>query len=95
MLKAKNGEEALASALNEHPDLILLDLLMPVMDGITMLKKLREDAWGKEAKVMVLTNLGEEAKLKESKALGVVDYLVKADWKIEDVVQKIKNQIPS
>lgn len=94
ILKAKNGEEALALALNEHPDLILLDLLMPVMDGITMLKKMREDAWGKEAKVMVLTNLGEESKLEESKALGVVDYLVKADWKIEDVVQKIKNQIP-
>lgn len=92
--KARNGEEALSMALTEHPDLILLDLLMPVMDGITMLKKLREDAWGKEAKVMVLTNLGEEAKLEESKALGVVDYLVKADWKIEDVVQKIKNQIP-
>lgn len=93
ILKAKNGQEALALALKEHPDLILLDLLMPVMDGITMLRKLREDAWGKNANVIVLTNLGGDEKLVEAKTLGVTDYLVKADWKIEDVVQKIKNQI--
>ncbi|MCX6714734.1 MAG: response regulator [Candidatus Uhrbacteria bacterium] len=93
ILQAKNGAEALALSLAEHPDLILLDLLMPVMDGISMLKVLREDAWGKNAKIMVLTNLGGEEKLEEAKALGVTDYLIKADWKIEEVVQKIKNKI--
>ncbi len=46
ILTAKNGEEGLAIALREHPDLILLDIIMPVMDGITMLVKLREDSWG-------------------------------------------------
>lgn len=93
ILKAKNGAEALVLALAEHPDLILLDLLMPVMDGISMLKVLREDAWGKKANVMVLTNLGGEEKLEEAKVLGVTDYLIKSDWKIEEVVQKIKNKI--
>ena len=93
ILKAANGEEALDSALKNHPDMILLDLLMPVMDGISMLKKLREDAWGKNVRVMVLTNLEEDEKLQEAKELGVVDYLIKANWKIEEVVQKIKDKL--
>lgn len=91
--KASNGEEALTIALTEHPDLILLDLLMPVMDGLTMLKKLREDAWGKNVPVMILTNLSGEEQLKEAEKYGVTDYLVKVDWHIEDVIQKIKNKI--
>ena len=93
ILKAANGEDALDSALKNHPDMILLDLLMPVMDGISMLKKLREDAWGKNVRVMVLTNLEEDEKLEEAKELGVVDYLIKANWKIEEVVQKIKDKL--
>lgn len=93
MLKAKNGEEALALSLKEHPDLILLDLLMPLMDGISMLKKLREDAWGKTANVMILSNLSGEEKMKEAEALGVTDYLIKVDWKIEDIIEKIKGKI--
>lgn len=46
ILEAKNGEEGLATALREHPDLILLDIIMPVMDGMTMLVNLRKDPWG-------------------------------------------------
>jgi len=93
VLKAEDGKEALALTLQEHPDLILLDLLMPVMDGVSMLKALREDAWGKTAHVIVLTNLGETEKREEVTALGVKDFLVKVDWKVEDVIQKIKETI--
>lgn len=93
LLEASNGEEGLSIALQEHPDLIVLDLLMPIMDGITMLQKLREDAWGKTAKVIVLTNLSENEKLQEAQKFGVQDYLIKTDWKIEEVIEKIQAKI--
>lgn len=88
VLEAKNGEEGLAVALHEHPDLILLDIVMPVMDGITMLSKIRIDAWGKDAKVIVLTNLSDIAITHSS-----YDYLVKSDWKIEDVVARVRERL--
>lgn len=89
-LEAKNGEEGLKVALREHPDLILLDIIMPVMDGMTMLYELRKDPWGKDAKVIFLTNLSEAEKVAESLSQGVFDYLVKSDWKLEDIVIKVK-----
>ncbi len=95
VLEAKDGEEGLGLALKEHPDLILLDIIMPKMDGMTMMKKLREDAWGKSVPIILLTNLSatEEEIIK-----GIVEntpayYLVKSEWKIEDVVQKVKERL--
>ena len=93
VLEAKNGEEGLEVALREHPDLILLDIIMPVMDGITMLKKLREDAWGKNAKVIILTNLSDNEKVAEAMRQETFEYLVKSDWKIEDVVAKVRERL--
>lgn len=93
VLEAKNGEERLEVALREYPDLILLDIIMPVMDGMTMLKKLRETVWGKTAKVVILTNLTDTEKISEAIAQGSFDYLVKSDWKIEDVVTKARERL--
>ena len=95
MLEAKNGEIGLETALVKHPDMILLDIVMPVMDGITMLKKLREDAWGKTAKVIILTNLNDEAKLADALEQGTYEYLVKSDWKMENIVSTVKAKIGS
>ena len=92
-LEAKNGEEGLEVALREHPDLILLDIIMPKMDGISMLKKLREDEWGKRVPVIVLTNLSDMEKVAEVAEGGAFDYLIKADWKLEDVVNKVKQKL--
>ncbi|MDO8557836.1 MAG: response regulator [bacterium] len=89
-LEAKNGEEGLETALREHPDLILLDIVMPVMDGMTMLKKLREDTWGKDALVIILSNLSDPEKISQAVTQGTYGYLIKTDWKIEDVVAKVK-----
>lgn len=61
--EAGDGEEALSVALREHPDLIVLDILMPKMDGIEMARQLRLDAWGKTAKVIILTNLSDIEKI--------------------------------
>jgi len=95
VLQAKNGEEGLAIALKEHPDLILLDIIMPVMDGTTMLKKLRvADEWGKYVPVIMLSNLQDNDRIAESLVEGSAQsYMIKANWKIEDVVAKVREQL--
>lgn len=93
ILEAVNGEEGLAMALREHPDLILLDLMMPVMDGVAMAKSLKKDEWGKTVKIIILTNLSDNFKVQEALKEGVYDYLIKTDWKLEDIVKKVKEKI--
>ncbi len=94
VFQAKNGQEGLDAALKEHPDLILLDLMMPVMDGLTMLEKLRQDAdYGKKAAVILLTNINDPEKVAMATEAGSYDFLVKSDWNIEDVVKKIKGRL--
>ncbi|HBI25403.1 MAG: Two component transcriptional regulator, winged helix family [Candidatus Wolfebacteria bacterium GW2011_GWC2_39_22] len=90
-LLAKNGEEGLALALQEHPDLLLVDILMPKMDGITMVKELRKDAWGETAKVIILTNFDTtDAMLKDIVLVQPSYYLLKSNWKIDDIIIKLK-----
>lgn len=93
VFEAKNGEEGLSISLEKHPDLILLDIIMPVMDGMTMLKKLREDEWGKNAQVLLLTNLTSAEKMTESIEQGVYHYLIKSDWKLHDLIKKIEDKL--
>lgn len=90
---AKNGEEGLELALKEHPDLILLDIIMPVMDGMTMLYELRKDPWGNSVPVILLTNLSDAERVAEALRLKVYDFLVKSDWKLEDLVTKVKEKL--
>ncbi|MDE2172569.1 MAG: response regulator [Patescibacteria group bacterium] len=91
--QAVDGESALKEALERHPDLILLDLVLPKMDGITMLRKLREDDWGKTVEVMILTNLSENKRVAEAMGLGAFEYLIKSDWDVDEVMGKIKNKL--
>ncbi|MBT4120946.1 MAG: response regulator [Candidatus Magasanikbacteria bacterium] len=90
---AKDGAKGLEVALREIPDLILLDIVMPVMDGITMLEKMRKDKKGKKIPVIMFTNLSDSDRIKEAQKKGVNDYLIKADWKLEDVVKKVKEKL--
>jgi len=93
VVMAFNGEDGLEQAKKIHPDLILLDIIMPKMDGITMLEKLRDDGeWGKQVPVIILSNitLENEEKAKKISDLGAECYLIKADWKISDVVEKVR-----
>lgn len=93
VLEATDGKQGLESALAEHPDLILLDIILPVMDGVTMLKKLHADDWGKDARVIMLTNLSDNKSVADALALGSHDFLVKSDWKIEDVVKAVNHKL--
>ncbi len=90
IIEASNGEEGLEVAEKENPDLILLDIVMPVMDGMTMLRKLRQRKFGKEMPVILLTNLADTEEVNKAMEPNVFDYLVKSNWDIEDVIQKVK-----
>ncbi len=92
-LEAKNGQEAVEIALEKHPDLILLDLIMPEMDGMTALKIIRQNAaWGAHVPVIILTNLSatNEQLVEDMVTHKPMHYLVKSDWKLHDVVKKIE-----
>lgn len=87
---ASDGAEGLKIAKKEHPDLILLDLIMPKMDGMTALTKLRQDKWGKNAKVIILSNLSDAENVAKAVEKGTYEYLVKVDWNVMDVVKQCK-----
>lgn len=91
-LGAENGARGLETALREKPDAILLDLVMPEMTGVDVLKALRGgDEWGKNVPVIIMTNLsGTERMLQQIAENKPSYYLVKGDWKIDDVVKKVK-----
>ena len=93
VLEASDGRMGLETALREHPDIILLDIIMPVMDGISMLDKLRQDEWGKNAIAIILSNLSEAKKINEGIEKNVFDYLVKSDCNPDEVVTLIKNKL--
>lgn len=91
VIGAKNGAEGLAMALKEHPDLILLDIIMPHMNGIAMMKSLRSDPWGRKVPVVILTNLNPDNNtIKAVEDYHPSFYLVKADWNINDLAAKIR-----
>lgn len=93
ILEAFDGASGLEAALAKHPEIILLDLLMPVMDGMTMLKKLRQDAWGKDARVIILTNDDSLEPMADALGAQAFDYLVKSNWKMSAVVAKVKQRL--
>ncbi len=89
---ANDGEEGLELALKNKPDLILLDIMMPKMDGFSVLEKLKADEKTKKITVAMLTNLGQEEDREKGEKLGAADYWVKADFtpaQINDKVNKL------
>jgi len=90
---AANGKLGLELAEEMKPDIILLDLMMPIMTGDEMLAKMRTTAWGKNIKVIILTNSGEEAAPPEIKKLGVEAYIVKAEMTPRQVAELVKTKL--
>ncbi|MEO8637333.1 MAG: response regulator [Candidatus Taylorbacteria bacterium] len=95
--EASNGSEGLTRALKDHPNVIILDILMPVMDGLTMLKKLRKEGgeYGKKVPVILLTNVVPDT---EKINQAVVEdepayYMMKTDFTIENVVEKVRERL--
>lgn len=63
VFSATDGQDGLQQSLDKHPDIILLDILLPIMDGMTVFKKLRQDTWGRDARVIFLTNVDNATKV--------------------------------
>lgn len=92
---ADDGRVGLGMALQMHPDLILLDIQLPSMDGISLLEELRNDEWGKNVPVIILSNLDSAETIEEGKSKGVRSYLVKTNWKLDEVVTRIDEELKS
>lgn len=88
---AYDGEEGLKKASKEKPDLVLLDIMLPKLDGLAMFKKMRSQPETFSTPVILLTNFGQEDAVFECFKLGAVDYLVKSDVTPQQVVAKVEN----
>lgn len=90
---AGNGEEALAAAVKERPDIILLDIMMPRISGFDVLDIIRSTPEIAHTKVIMMTALSEEADRERGKKLGVDEYLVKSQVTLEEVVDVVKRTL--
>jgi len=93
VISALDGETGLKLAETKEPDLILLDVILPKMKGFDVLKKLKEDPDTKEIPVIILTNLEEMQHVEEALRLGATTYLVKTDYTLEEVIEKVKKSL--
>lgn len=87
---SENGEVALVDVKKKKPAIILLDILLPKLDGFAVLSKLKEDKDTKDIPVILLTNLGQKDDVQKGLDMGAVDYLIKAHFKPSEVVEKVK-----
>lgn len=90
---ATDGETGLQIAQRIKPDLILLDLILPKMDGFKVLEALKSDPALKEIPVIVLSNLGDASDVDRANSLGAEDYFVKANTKLEDLQKKVESYL--
>jgi DNA-binding response OmpR family regulator len=90
VVAASDGEKALESLKERPPQLVLLDLILPKMTGFDVLSDIRMDPATKDLPVIILSNLGQEEDIRRGKDLGALDFLVKADISVNDVVRKVK-----
>jgi CheY-like chemotaxis protein len=93
IISALDGETGLRLAKTQKPDLILLDLILPKIEGIEVLKTLKEDEETKNIPVIVLTHVEDLEKVEKAMELGVQAYLVKAEYSLEEIKEKIKQAL--
>jgi len=93
MVSALDGEIGLKLAQEKKPDLILLDLILPKMDGFEVLKNLKETSETKDIPVIILTNLERMEDVERALELGATTYLVKANYTLEEVIEKVKQAL--
>jgi CheY-like chemotaxis protein len=93
VIEAKDGKEGLQVAIDSKPDLILLDILMPVMDGIAVLKEIKINEALKNIPVIVLTNYSDNQKIAEAMEHGAYGYLIKINLKNDDLAKNIRSAL--
>ena len=90
---AANGKIGLELCEEMQPDMVLLDLMMPEMNGDEMLEKMRKSEWGKKPQVIILTNVSEQEAPDKLKELEVIDYIVKAEMTPSQVAAMVKEKL--
>ncbi|MDB5188259.1 MAG: response regulator with CheY-like protein receiver domain and winged-helix DNA-binding-like protein [Candidatus Kaiserbacteria bacterium] len=94
VIEAKNGEEGWKTALTEHPDLIVLDMVMPILNGMDCLRHIRQDAaWGKNAHVVFFTNNDAIEEVSDAMTLNVTKYIIKSSRSLEDIIADIEFEL--
>ena len=93
VMTAPNGKVGFEMAKEKNPHLILLDVIMPEMDGFSVLRKLKNEEITQSIPVILLTNLGQDGDVQKGYQLGAVDYLIKANYTPSQVVEKVKSYL--
>lgn len=95
VLHASNGKEAVRKAHDEEPDMILLDIVLPGMNGFEIIKKLKDDETTSDIPVAFLSNLGQKEDIEKGKKLGAVDFIVKANHSLDEIVDRASKILSS
>ena len=90
VMRADDGEKGLAMIKEQRPDLVLLDIIMPKLDGFAVLKEIKNDKELTDTHVLLLTNLGQSEDVDKGKKLGADDYFIKANHTPAEIVEKVK-----
>lgn len=90
VFEAVDGKEGMNSAKTNTPDLILLDIILPEIDGFEILRRLKTDEKLREIPVILLSNLGQESDIRRGLSLGAEDYIVKAHHTLDEIIARIK-----
>lgn len=91
VVEATDGEEGVNKIATEKPDLVLLDLILPTIDGFEVLKRVKENPYLKDIPIIVLSNLGQNEDVEKCMQLGATDYLIKAHFTPAEIIEKTKN----
>lgn len=90
---ARDGKEALEVAMREKPDMIVLDIIMPEMNGFEMLSALQKDTWGKDVPVIFLTNSSSLETISKAVEFSSAEYIVKTDIGLDEIVKRVKERL--
>lgn len=93
ILQAVDGEEGMRKVEEEQPDLVLLDLILPGIDGFEVLERMQDDPKLSSIPVVILSNLGQKEEVERGLKLGAVDYLIKAHFTLGEIIEKIKKAL--
>ncbi len=88
-----NGTEVIKTALAVRPDIILLDLIIPGLNGFEVLARLKRNSKLKKIPVIIVSNLGQESDIRECRHLGAVDFLVKSDYSMKEVLSRVEREL--
>ena len=93
VVEAVDGEDGIKKIKEEKPDLVLLDLILPGIDGFEVLSKMKENSSLSSIPVIILSNLGQREDVERGMKLGAVDYLVKAHFTPGEIIEKVKSAL--